>query len=210
MKLKLNKKNYYNGGQTCMGRTISELALEYFMNHPNQPLVHGIVVDWVTEQWLKEHDTPPRDVWRAIRRLHQLGKLKKVKKGIYMYDPGYVHDVVLWNFSSEDKKTILERDNYQCVVCGRGIKDGVEIVVDHRTPKDKGGTNNIDNGQVLCSKHNLMKKNYSQTESGKRYFIKIYQQAVKLNDTKMIAFCQSVFDAYDEHDIDRHIARPDF
>jgi hypothetical protein len=63
-----------------MSKTISGLTMEYFMNHPNQELEHGPVVDLVTEQWLKDHDIPPRDPWRAIRKLHQEGKLIKVKK----------------------------------------------------------------------------------------------------------------------------------
>jgi len=189
-------------------RTIRELVMEYFMNHPNQDLPHGPVVDWVTEQWLKDHDTPPRDPWRTIRKLHQEGKLIKVSKGVYRYDPDKVKNVELWDFPPDVKKAILERDGYKCVVCGRGIEDGVELVVDHIKPKDKGGTNDIDNGQTLCMEHNLMKKNYSQTEAGKRYFIKIYEKAVKNNDERMIKFCKAVFDAYDEFGINGHIPRP--
>lgn len=49
----------------------------------------------------------------------------------------------------------------------------------------------------------------SQSESGKRYFIRLYQTAVATQDEKMIAFCQAIFDAYDEHEVDFHIARPD-
>ena len=54
-----------------------------------------------------------------------------------------------------------------------------------------------------------MKKNYSQTEAGKRFFIKIYESALKNDDTEMIAFCKSVFNAYDKHNVDGHIIRPD-
>lgn len=92
----------------------------------------------------------------------------------------------------------MKRDNYRCVVCGRGIKDGVELVVDHIKPKDKGGTSDISNGQTLCMDHNLIKKNYSQTEAGKRYFIKMYEKAVDNDDDRMIKFCKAVSDAYDE------------
>ena len=37
----------------------------------------------------------------------------------------------------------------------------------------------------------------------------MYETAVAEQDEKIIAFCQSVFDVYDEHDVDRHIDRPD-
>ena len=94
------------------------------------------------------------------------------------------------------------------MVCGRGRKDGVEICADHIKPKDLGGTNTIDNGQTLCMEHNLLKKNYSQTEAGKRYFIKIYNRAKKIKDERIIKFCEDVFNAYDKHKINGHIQRP--
>ena len=192
-----------------MAKTIRELVTAYFEAHPNEELSHDPVVDWVTEQYLKEHDNPPRDPWRVIRQLHQKGQLIKVRTGVYKYDPDYVHEVELFEFSVRAKEAILARDNYRCVVCGRGREDGVTLTVDHIVPKDKGGTNTLKNAQTLCSQHNLMKKNYSQTEAGKRYFIKMYETAVANQDKKMIAFCRAVFDVYDEHGIDLQIARPD-
>lgn len=188
--------------------SISDLILEFFKKYPKEDLQHGPVVDWVTEQYLKDHPTMPRDPWRAIRMLHQQGILIKVRKGVYRYDPDAVGTVELWEFPPDVKKAIFERDGYQCVVCGRGRKDGVEICADHRTPKDKGGTNTMENGQTLCTEHNLIKKNYSQTEAGKRYFIKLYEQAVAKDDKRIMKFCEDVFDVYDRHGIDRHIPRP--
>ena len=189
-------------------KTISELIMEYFKMHPKEGIAHGPVVDWVTAEWLKEHDTPPRDPWRAIRKLHQEGKLIKVKKGVYKYNPDNITDKELWDFPPKVKEEILKRDNYRCVVCGRGKAEGVELVVDHIKPKDKGGTNDINNGQTLCMEHNLLKKNYSQTEAGKRYFIKIYEKALSQKDERMIKFCKAVFDAYNEFGINGHIPRP--
>lgn len=190
------------------GKSISDLIFEYFQKHPKKDLQHGPVVDWVTEQYLKEHLEPPRDPWRAIRKLHQEGKLIKVKKGIYRYDPDYIKEVELFEFPPDIKAEIFERDNHQCVVCGRGIADGVELCADHVKAKDKGGDNSIENGQTLCMEHNLMKKNYSQTEAGKRYFIKIYKQASANSDNRMVKFCRDVFDIYDKHRINGHIKRP--
>lgn len=192
-----------------MGKSISQLIMEYFQMHPKVDLKHGPVVDWVTEQYLKENPKPPRDPWRAIRKLHQEGKLIKVKKGVYRYDPEQLNETELSDFPPETKEEIFRRDNYRCVVCGRGKVDGVEICADHIKPKDKGGDNSIDNGQTLCMEHNLIKKNYSQTEAGKRYFIKMYKLALINNDEKMIKFCRDVFDIYNRHKINSHIKRPD-
>jgi hypothetical protein len=63
-----------------MAKSISDLIMDYFEKHPKKDLKHAPVVDWVTEQFLKDNPEPPRDPWRAIRKLHQEGKLIKVRK----------------------------------------------------------------------------------------------------------------------------------
>ena len=191
-----------------MSKSIGDLIIEYFKKHPNRDTSHGPVVDWVEEQYLKLYGKKPRDTWRQIRKFHQEGKLIKVRKGIYRYDPDYVNKVELFDFPPDVKEEIFKTNNYQCVVCGRGRQDGVEICADHIKPKDKGGTNTVDNGQTLCMEHNLIKKNYSQTETGKRYFIKMYEQAVSSNDERMVNFCKCVFECYDKYGINSHIPRP--
>ncbi len=192
-----------------MKKTISDLIMEYFKAHPHEELEHGPVVDWVEEQYFAAHGRKPRDPWRAIRKLYQEGKLIKVRKGVYKYDPGYVHDVALYDFPPSVKEEIFRRDGYRCVVCGLGREDGVEIVADHVRPKDRGGDNSIENGQTLCTQHNLLKKNYSQTEAGKRFFIKVYEMAVASGDKRMIKFCRDIFDVYNEYGVNEHISRPD-
>jgi len=188
--------------------TIAGLIMEYFKNHPNRDLEHGPVVDWVEEQYLRLYGKKPRDPWRDIRKLYQKGVLVKVRKGIYRYNPDMIQRKELYEFPPKVKEAIFKRDGYKCVVCGRGRKDGVELCADHIRPHDKGGENIIDNGQTLCTEHNLLKKNYSQTEAGKRYFIKLYEQAVRKGDKRIIEFCEQVFDVYNKHHVNTHIARP--
>jgi len=192
-----------------MSKSISDLIMEYFKAHPKQDLEHGPVVDWVEEQYVSLTRKKPRDTWRAIRKLHQQGELIKVRKGVYRYDPDKVHTEELFDFPEDVKQAIFRKDNYRCVVCGSGRENGVEICADHIIPKDKGGANTLENGQTLCAQHNLIKKNYSQTEARKIYFIKMYETAVKNKDKRMMAFCKQVFDAYNHHRINSHIPRPD-
>lgn len=189
-------------------KTISDLILEYFRRNPKRDLKHGPVVDWVEEQYFRLYRKKPRDTWRAIRRLYQEGILRKVRKGIYRFDPDLIQPRVLPDFPAEIKEAIFKRDKYRCVVCGRGRQDGVEIHADHKKPLDKGGTNTLANGQTLCSEHNLLKKNYSQTEFGKRFLIRLYKDAVKKNDENMVKFCKGIFDLYNKYGINKHIKRP--
>lgn len=189
-------------------KTIGDLVLEYFKRHPREDLKHGPVVDWVETQYLNLYGKKPRDIWRQIRLFHQQGILIKVSIGVYRYEPAQEKHLELFDFTQQQKEIIFKRDGYKCVVCGRGKKDGVEICADHIKPKDKGGANTVENGQTLCMEHNLMKKNYSQTEAGKRYFIKLYEHAVIIGDQRMIKFCKQIFDVYDEKNVNSHIPRP--
>ncbi|SRR5581483_578996 len=188
-----------------MTRAIRDLLLEYFISHPNQELEHGPVVDWVTEQWLLEHKTPPRDPWRGIRALHQEGILIKVSKGIYKYDPEATTHRELEDFTPEQKEQIFKRDDYRCVICGRGRRDGMEIHADHIVPKDKGGKAEISNGQTLCSEHNFRKKNYKQTETGKRMFIHLYELAKDKGDDDLKRFCAEILEVFEKNGINGHI-----
>lgn len=179
--------------------------MEYFKEHPHQDMSHGPVVDWVEERFLKLYKKKPRDIWRAIRMLHQQGTLIKVKKGIYRYDPNAATKVELEDFTPEQKEEIFKRDNYRCVICGRGKADAVELHADHIKPKDKGGKAEIENGQTLCAQHNFQKKTYKQTETGKRMFIHLYELAKKQNDEKIKKFCASILTEYEKHGINCHI-----
>ncbi len=190
-------------------KTISDLVFEFFRKHPKKEFKHGPVVDWVEVQYQKIYHRKPRDVWRAIRRLSQEGILIKVKKGVYKYDPDLVNIKEIPDFPPEVKEEIFKRDGYRCIYCGKGKDDGVEIHADHKIPIDKGGTNTVENGQTLCSEHNLLKKTYSQTEFGKRLIIKLYEDAIRNNDERMINFCKDIFDIYDKYGINHHIKRPD-
>lgn len=186
-------------------RSQSELILEYYMNRPNIDIPHQEAVDWATVEWKKLTGKVLRDPDRAIRKMSQQGKLVKVGKGTYRYDPDHVVKRVLEDFSSTQKKQILERDGFKCVICGRGPSDGVELQVDHVKPKDFGGEATIDNGQTLCAQHNFLKKNYSQTEAAKRVFVNMRKLARSLDDKKLVNFTDEILAIYEKYDVDAHI-----
>ena len=185
--------------------TIRNLLIEYFQNHPKQDLSHGPVVDWVEDKYKKIYNKKPRDTWRSIRNLHEAGFLIKVRKGIYRYDPESVKKKELDDFTKEQKEAILKKDNYKCALCGKGKKEGVELHIDHIKPKYLGGKSIIDNGQVLCSQHNFIKKTLNQTETGKKMFINLYELAKKEQNEKLKRFCAEILDTYEKHNINGHI-----
>ncbi len=186
-------------------KSISDFIIEFFKNHPNKEMNHGPVIDWVESQYLKLYKKKPRDTWRAIRKLHQEGFLIKVAKGVYKYDPDFITNKEIYDFTPEVKKLVLEKDGYRCVQCGRSAKEGYELHVDHILPKDKGGLATLENGQTLCSICNFRKKNYNQTESGKKMFIRMWRTAKKIGDKKTEKFCEAVLSTYEKFDINGHI-----
>lgn len=70
-------------------------------------------------------------------------------------------------FSSEQRKlmnpklrySILKRDGFRCVLCGRGVSDGVRLEVDHYLPVFWGGHTTKSNLRCLCSECNIGKAN---------------------------------------------------
>lgn len=182
-----------------------DLLMEFFKKNPNRDISHPEIVDWATKEYKRRTGKIFRDPDRGIRKLHQNGYLIKVRKGVYRYDPSGVKKRNLEDFTPEQRKAIFERDGYKCVVCGKGIKDGVELHADHIKPKDKGGKATIENGQTLCSQHNFIKKNLNQTETGKKLFIRLYELAKKENNKPLIKFCSEILEVYEKNKINGHI-----
>jgi len=183
----------------------ADLIMEYYKKHPKREIPHPEIVDWVIVEFNKRMGKVFRDPDRAIRKLSQEGQLIKIRKGVYKYDPDFVHNRELENFTSAQKEEIFKRDNYRCVICGRGKADGIEIQADHIKPKELGGKAEISNGQTLCAQHNFQKKYYKQTETGKRMFIRLYELAKVNNDRELIKFCEDVLQVYEKNNINGHI-----
>ena len=178
---------------------------EYFENHPNLDINTKDVVDWVSKIYLERTGKVFRDPDRGIRYLYQKGFLQKVAKGVYRYNPEYAQNKRQEDFTTGQKKEILKRDGYKCVICGVGRENGADLHVDHIKPKDMGGLATIENGQTLCSQHNFLKKNLKQTETGKKMFIRLYELAKKENNQELQGFCESILQTFEDFQINGHI-----
>ncbi|WP_104707935.1 HNH endonuclease [Helicobacter ailurogastricus] len=188
-----------------------DLIMEFFKANPHRDIAHLEVVDWAVKTYKERTGKVFRDPDRGIRSLHQQGKLIKVSKGVYRYDPNFVLHPNLEDFSPALKKQILKRDGYQCVICGAGEKEGVELHVDHIKPKDLGGKATLENGQTLCAKHNFLKKNFNQTETGKKMFLRLLESAQEAGELELVAFLEEILSVYEKHGINGHVAwkKPD-
>lgn len=186
----------------------TEFVKEWFIKRPNRDISHDESKAGIEDAYFKITNKRFEDVDRTIRKLAQVGFLIKVKKGWYRYDPKKANMRTLEDFSATNKKQILERDGYRCVICGKGAKDGIDLQVDHIKPKELGGSATISNGQTLCASHNFRKKISSQTETGKKMFIRLLDSVKESDDknaSKIEKFCEEILRVFEKHDIDGHI-----
>ena len=185
----------------------SQMALifSYYQERPGRAIQHPEVVDWAVAEWSRLTGEVLRDPDRAIRKLHELGRLQKLEQGVYRYDPELDTEYLPNEFSDEQKAYVLHRDDYKCVICGAGRESGTSLHVDHVKPRSKGGRATIENGQTLCSMHNMRKKNLGQTETGKKMFIRLLEAARSSGDHELAAFIVDVLRTYETHGINSHI-----
>ena len=83
------------------------------------------------KEW-RENNPEKTKEWREKDRLYQ--KIKRLKL----------------------RFQIFQRDNFTCQYCGRKVPK-VELQVDHKYPKSKGGLNKIENYITACKDCNLGK-----------------------------------------------------
>jgi hypothetical protein len=185
--------------------TQKDIIMEYFKLNPYRDIHHPEIVDWAMNEYNLRTGKVFRDPDRMIRQLSQAGFLIKVNKGVYRYEPDNVQERALHDFTAKQKKEILKRDGFKCVLCGRGKKEGVELHIDHIKPKEYGGKATIENGQVLCSQHNFIKKTMNQTETGKKMFIRLYELAKAENNPQIVQFCAEILEVYEKNGINGHI-----
>lgn len=76
------------------------------------------------------------------------------------------------------RRKIMERDDYTCQICGKRMRDGVGLHIDHIIPVAKGGKSVPSNLQVLCSKCNGSKSDRMPVQGRGRRPGRIAKQAV--------------------------------
>jgi hypothetical protein len=184
-----------------------EFVRSYFLQRPMQIISHGQAKEDLETAYLTVMGKRLEDSDRAIRKLHGNGFLEKVAKGQYMYNPETSGKKVFDEFTQAEKKEILERDGYRCVVCGLGRENGLDLHIDHIKPRSLGGQGTVENG--LCAPHNFVKKNLSQTETGKKGFIRLLELVKSTPEdpvaSQLEAFLVDVLSVYEKHGMNGHI-----
>ncbi|MGH9774178.1 MAG: HNH endonuclease [Candidatus Acidiferrales bacterium] len=126
-------------------------------------------------QELEKEGLRPEDQTHLDRRKRDLKKWFVIEKIKSVQDvQGERRNVVLYKYVSERREVIDEGQvslklraevihaaHGRCEMCGRTVaKHGISLVVDHKLPRDWGGTNDRENLRAICEECNAGKKAY--------------------------------------------------
>ncbi len=142
-----------------MPETQTQLIQEFFHEHPHQDVPTSQVVDWATEEWKSRTNSTFRHPGSVIRSLVQEGYLIKPKRGYYRYEPGQAQTNKILKFSAKQRAEIFKRDNHKCLICGMGIREGLDLYAIKsfyaRSSEAVDSTQELSVGDAatLCGKH---------------------------------------------------------
>jgi hypothetical protein len=183
------------------------IALDYFLDRPNRDVHHDDARPWINGECWTRLGEGCDDPDRAIRKLKDIGILVKVSKGVYRLDPEAITARSIEDFPEDIKAAAKERDQWRCVMCGRGEADGVELQVDHIRPRSAGGSGDLSNAQTLCGAHNYRKRHLSAYTAGRKMFETMREQARRNPDedgesARLVKFCDEVLELFRIHGIE--------
>ncbi len=126
-------------------------------------------------QELENEGLEPGDQTHLDRRKRDLKKWFVIKKGsaktvvggkkrnvtLYKY-AGVRHKVVdQGQISLKERAEVIHGAHGRCQMCGKSVEQhGITLVVDHKKPRDWGGTNDRENLWAICDECNAGKKAY--------------------------------------------------
>lgn len=121
--------------------------MSLFYNEPRILMENSITS--AIEKTIKTYDT------KVIEMLQELSLLIKNKKQAATARTKK-------RFGKKERAYILEKFEHKCSICKKELEKNY-IHIDHIIPISKGGTNNIQNLQVLCVECNLKKTNFTRS-----------------------------------------------
>lgn len=126
-------------------------------------------------QELEKEGLLPEQQTHLDRRKRDLKKWFVINKKISVMEIGGKRTRVVLYFYGGEKSSVSDEGQVnlrnraevihaahgRCQMCGKTVvKHGITLVVDHKTPRDWGGTNNRDNLWAICEECNAGKKAY--------------------------------------------------
>jgi hypothetical protein len=108
-------------------------------------------------------DRRKRDLkkWFVIEKVEFGPDGKRLRNPLYKYVRDRPEVLDEGNVGQRLRAAVLLAAHGRCKMCGKTVlEDGIKLVVDHKKPRDWGGTNKPENLQALCEQCNSGKKAY--------------------------------------------------
>ena len=142
----------------------TEFVMAHFKKQPNQALTLDDWTDELAQQYKKLTGYTARHFRSVARRLYADGRLERVGRGVYKYDPDVIPKPRFSRFTAKQKREIRNRDEHRCVCCGLGRAEGVRLYVDFLDPDLPDSAGHIVNGAVFCARHSPSRNNLSMMD----------------------------------------------
>lgn len=142
--------------KVVIGNHENRLIYEFLYRRRGDPPTMAEVRAHVASQLGEEHEQTDRRL-RELRRHFDI-PAKRVEPNRFVYPLlGWQEKAKRLHkqISSKTEAIVYEQCGYRCAMCGKSPKeDGIKLVIDHKIPKDWGGTDEPENLQPLCLEHN--------------------------------------------------------
>lgn len=152
-------------------------------------------------QWRKALGLRPDEQGQLDRRKRDLYRwyiIEKVHKGgdvYYLYKGEHDKPPTTGGISQKRRAAILHKAGGRCGMCGRTVeKHRVTLVLDHRLPRNWGGTDEPENLWAICEECNAGKKDYfaSQDEALMRQVMRHKSVHMRIGELLKANFRQAV------------------
>ena len=163
----------------------NSFALEWFQGNSGRKFTNDELKALLPDAFFKATGAKMADPTRAARTLVKQGHIKRTPKGVdqvFWYEPGIMNHAAI--FDDNEKVAILERDSFRCVVCKKGVADGVTVKVGYAKSLQRGGSLDIENGRTLCAIHLWILQTAQESEEGKKNWRRLAKQLPRIGDSK--------------------------
>lgn len=169
-----------------------QFALDWFKQYPMRKFSNEEIRKLLPSAYKKCASSKKdkfQDPSRSARKLAENKRIQKFPPNMarfYWYDPNL--DDLPEEFDDAEKAFILERDNSRCVVCGKGVTDGVKVSVGYALSTRRGGALNVDNGRTLCPTHRWTLETAQDSDEAKQNWRKLLSSLPKLGEPRAQKF----------------------
>jgi hypothetical protein len=133
-----------------------DFTRDWFEKRPNQVFTSRQLREMLTADYESLTGKVFGDPEKMVRDLFKARFLERPSEGHYVYRTTGAKGKNKTGFTQKETMEILERDDFLCVICKRGAKDGVLLSVGFAKSLLRGGQLSIANGRTFCPRHKFI------------------------------------------------------